>query len=79
MTWDQQFKDLNMWIAQASRLTEHPNYDEKYFRAVCFDTKGRHCRQGMDFRRAEDEDCYPIKWLWPDQISMLAAKWVAEC
>ena len=39
-----------------------------HFAALCFDQKGRRCRIGADFMRAEKDGAYPIWWIWPDQI-----------
>ena len=56
------------------RNTEHPpgeGWRGHHFTALCFDQKGRRCRIGSDFQRAEDEDAYPVWWVWPDQIASL--------
>lgn len=66
---NQQFDDFTQWVNKASSwLTRHPDYNEKCFKAICFDAKGRHCKMGGDFMRARDENTFPVRWLWPDQI-----------
>lgn len=73
---DQRFETFNQWVNCASDwLTDHPRYNEGAdypephpFRALCFDAKGRLCRNGVDFARARDEDVFPVRWLWPDQV-----------
>jgi hypothetical protein len=80
----QSFGTKAEWIARAQRvLTAHPEYRNTehdgpktgwrgyHFTALCFDQKGRRCRNGGDFQRAEDEGAYPIWWVWPDQIAAL--------
>lgn len=77
----QSFSCQQDWVNRASRvLTAHPEYrntehngPEKgwrgsHFTALCFDQLGRRCRCGADFRIAEEDDAYPIWWIWPDQI-----------
>lgn len=77
---NQQFNSHAEWVNFASRwLTNHPRYNNtehsknkpwrgEHFSALCFDAKGRRCRNGGDFKRAHDENSFPVKWLWPDQI-----------
>lgn len=79
----QSFSSKQQWINTAtSRLTSHPLYcntehGEKkgwrgaHFTALCFDQKGRSVRNGGDFQRAEDDNAYPVWWVWPDQIAGL--------
>lgn len=80
----QSFASKAQWINRASRvLTGHPEYHNTehdgpgkgwrgpHFTALCFDQKGRRCRIGADFMRADEEDAYPIWWVWPDQIAGL--------
>lgn len=79
----QSFGCLQDWINRASRaLTCHPEYrntehgDGKgwrgpHFTALCFDQKGRRCRNGGDMQRASDEGAFPVWWIWPDQIAGL--------
>lgn len=80
---NQQFDTFQEWVNKASSwLTRHEDYndtehgDEKgwrgrHFKAICFDSKGRLCYQGSDFMRARDEDTFPVRWLWPDQVPLL--------
>lgn len=77
----QSFKSHQDWVNRATRmLTDHPEYLDTqhperkgwqghHFTAMCFDQKGRRCRNGRDFQRAEDDGAYPIWWIWPDQIA----------
>jgi len=76
---NQQFDDHGQWVNKAnSWLTRHPDYrpqgHHNSFRAICFDTKGRLCRNGGDFARARDEDAFPVRWLWPDQVGPMHLK-----
>ena len=77
----QSFSCEQDWINRATRmLTGHPQYNntehgEKkgwrghHFTAMCFDQLGRRVRQGGDFKRATEENAYPVWWIWPDQIA----------
>ena len=69
------------WVNRARlQLTCHPEYHNTehggpakgwrghHFTTMCFDQKGRRCRIGSDFMRAEKEDAFPVWWIWPDQI-----------
>jgi len=70
---NQQFDSREEWINKGqSWLTRHPQWGE-HFKAICFDTKGRHVACGGDFRRAEEEGAFPVRWLWPDQVAQTAA------
>lgn len=73
--YDQQFDSFTQWVNKASSwLTRHPDYHERDFRVVCFDAKGRLCRIGKDFALARDEEAFPIKWIWPDQVAAIITK-----
>lgn len=76
--WNQQFDSKQEWINKGrSWLTRRQEMDSNghpYFKAVCFDTKNRLVSCGGDFQRAEDEDAFPVRWLWPDQIAEIAAQ-----
>lgn len=77
---NQQFSTFIEWVNKASSwLTRHPDFNSQGFRAICFDTKGRLCRCGRDFMRARDEDAFPVRWLWPDQVPELAASENHNC
>lgn len=79
----QSFASHSQWVAQAGRLTLHPDYHNtehdgpakgwrgNHFTALCFDQKGRRVRNGGDFRRADEEGAFPVWWVWPDQIAEL--------
>lgn len=53
-----QFSSFNNWCDKARRKFAGCGIPKH--RLICVDTKGRICVQGSDFRRAEDEGCYPI-------------------
>ena len=68
----QSFNTFAAWVNKASSwLTRHPDYDPTSFRATCYDARGRLCKSGKDFMRARDENTFPVKWIWPDQIDVL--------
>jgi len=70
---NQQFDSFQEWVNKGrSWLTRRQRIDSNdhpYNRAVCFDMKGRLVQNGGDFARARDEDAFPVRWLWPDQIA----------
>jgi len=60
----QSFSSEQEWINKASSwLTRHEKYHPSYFRALCFDSAGKICRNCGDFSSA----IYPVYWVWPDQ------------
>ena len=79
----QSFSCHQDWVNRASRvLTCHPDYKNTShlpikgwrgydFTTMCFDQKGRRCRNGADFQRAQDDDAFPVWWIWPDQIAAI--------
>ncbi|MEK1893180.1 MAG: hypothetical protein AAAB20_07865 [Rhizobium sp.] len=83
---DQTFDSHAQWVNRASSwLTCHVDYNNtehgdtkgwrgKHFTAMCFDSFGRPCHNGGDFRRAEEEGAFPVWWIWPDQIVDLIGK-----
>lgn len=76
--YDQQFSSMQEWVNKGrSWLTRRQMLDSSghpYFSAVCFDAKNRLVSNGGDFMRAEKEDAFPVRWLWPDQIAEIAAQ-----
>lgn len=86
----QKFDTFQQWVSRAtSWLTNHPEYNNTehgengwrghHFTALCFDMKGRRCRNGEDMQRARDEGAFPVWWIWPDQIiEALEAKSIQE-
>ena len=67
--YSQSFRSFEEWVNKASSwLTRRGPHE----RAVCFDTKGRVCRNGGDFMRARDEDAFPVRWMWPDDVAQAA-------
>lgn len=77
---DQTFDCFQQWVNRASSwLTCHPEFNDTeqgeskgwrghHFKALCFDSFGRRCRNGGDMQRAHDEGAFPVWWIWPDQI-----------
>ena len=51
------------WLARdplpSGRMSKKPNP------VVCEDAKGRTCRNGGDFRRAQEEGAFPVRFGWP--------------
>lgn len=72
---DQQFETFQTWVNKASSWLRRRG---EFVRAVCFDAKGRHCGIGRDFMRARDDDAFPVRFLWPDQIGSLAIRHKSE-
>lgn len=71
---NQRFDSFGQWVNKGrSWLTRHPDYSPECFRAVCFDAKGRHVKDGAGFMLADREGAFPVRWLWPDQIARMAA------
>lgn len=67
---NQQFDSFHEWVNKGrSWLTRRYSSGDPYYRAVCFDAKGRLVECGRDFMRARDEGAFPVRWLWPDQIA----------
>lgn len=65
---NQQFDSHAQWVNFASTwLTRHSDYHHKFFRTICFDTLGRRCQYGRQFREAKEQGTFPIRWWWPDQ------------
>lgn len=81
---DQRFDTFEQWVNKASSwLTRHPDYNNtehgekkgwrgNHFTAIAFDSFGRRCTCGYDMQRARDEGAFPVWWIWPDQIVILA-------
>ena len=83
---EQRFDNFDQWVSKASSwLTRHPHHNNTehggkkgwrgdHFTAICFDTAGRICRNGGDMMRARDEGCFPVRWVWPDEVPEMARK-----
>lgn len=79
----QSFSSHQDWVNRANRvLTWHPKYRNtehgegkgwrgEHFTALCFDQKGRRCRNGGDMRRSDEDNAFPVWWVWPDQVAEL--------
>lgn len=67
-----QFDSHDDWKKNKHRLMVHPNFHDVLFRPHCYDTMGRLCDSAVDFRRAQIENAFPVKWVWPDEIGNLA-------
>lgn len=68
---NQQFDTFVEWKNKASSwLTRRWRWEDDYEnRAVCFDAQGRVCSRGGHFMRADQENTFPVRWLWPEQIA----------
>lgn len=74
----QKFNSHIEWVNKASSwLTAHPNYGD-YFKAICFDSFGRICRNGGDMSRAKEDNAFPVYWVWPDQNLFEAIKEIQD-
>lgn len=72
---NQRFDSFEQWVDRAqSWLTRHPKFDQKFYRAVCFDSRGNILLVGGDFRDA----AYPVHWVWPDQNLFERIKLIQE-
>lgn len=67
---NQQFEHFPTWVNMASSWLTRRG---PHVHAVCIDAKGRACLMGKDFMRARDEDAFPVRWLWPEDVVALAA------
>jgi hypothetical protein len=74
---DQKFETFDRWVNKASSWLTRRGPDDH---AICYDTKGRLCRNGADFMRARDEGAFPVQWVWLDQVpeAMLAMEALAK-
>lgn len=64
---NQQFDTFQQWVNKASSWLTRRDDD-----VVCFDAKGRRCRIGADFMRADKEEAFPVRWIWLDEVPALA-------
>jgi len=72
---NQQFKDITEWVNKGrSWLTRRGSH----VHAICFDMKRRPILCGGDFMRARDEDAFPVRWLWPNQVARMAMSYDFE-
>ncbi len=53
---DGNFATFQNWVNHASRRIDGD--------AICFDSKGRRCRIGKDFMRADTEGTFPVYYTW---------------
>ena len=68
---NQRFDTFEQWVNKASSwLTRRGPHE----RAICFDTKGRICRNGGDMMRARDEGAFPVRWKWPEDVAAEAVE-----
>ena len=65
---NQEFRSFEEWCNKASSWLTRRGPD---IHAICYDRLGRHCTIGRDFMRARDEDAFPVRWLWPDQVASM--------
>lgn len=64
--WAGEFRDHADWVSFATtRLTG--TYDKLMgdeLRAICVDAKGRRCTMGGHFKRAQEENAFPVRYFW---------------
>ena len=61
---NQQFDSFTQWVNKASSwLTRYEGT------AICYDTKGRQCKNGGDMMRARDDASFPVRWIWDWQVA----------
>ena len=73
---DQRFDTYAQWVNKASSWLGRRGPHEK---AICLDTRNRLCAVGADFMRARDEETFPVRWLWPEDVAALATAQASEC
>jgi hypothetical protein len=73
---DQRFDTYAQWVNKAPSWLGRRGPHEK---AVCLDTRNRLCAVGADFMRARDEEAFPVRWLWPEDVAALATTQASEC
>lgn len=63
--WAGEFKSHADWVSFAThRLTGVYGTMGEAVSAICVDAFGRRCNIGADFRRAEEEGAFPIRYFW---------------
>lgn len=63
--WEGEFHSHADWVNFASkRLTVAYDSNGAQLRAICVDSVGRRCANGRDFKRADDEGTFPVRYFW---------------
>lgn len=65
---NQQFDTFQEWVNKASSWLTRRGRD---VHATCFDARGRVINDGAGFMRANKENAFPVRWLWPSQLETL--------
>lgn len=73
---DQRFDTYAQWVDMAPLWLGRRGPHEK---AICLDSRNRLCAIATDFARARDEEVFPVRWLWPEDVATLAAAQTSEC
>ncbi len=68
--YNQQFDSFDQRVNKASSWLTRRGIR---VHAICYDTQGRLVSNGGDFMRARDENAFPVRWIWPDQVARIAA------
>lgn len=67
--YNQRFDSFDEWVNKGRSWLTRRGPNEK---VICYDAKGRLVTNGGGFMLARDEGAFPIRWLWPDQVAILA-------
>lgn len=63
--WEGEFVSHGDWVNFASkRLTVAYDSNGSELKAICVDSLGRRCANGRDFKRAQNEDTFPVRYFW---------------
>jgi hypothetical protein len=63
--WAGEFRSHADWVSFAqSRLTGVRGSVGEEVKAICVDAFGRRCNVGADFRRAQEENAFPVRYFW---------------
>jgi hypothetical protein len=73
---DQRFDTYAQWVDKAPSWLGQRGPHEK---AICLDSRNRLCAIAPDFARARDEEAFPVRWLWPEDVATLAVALASEC
>lgn len=73
---DQRFDTYAQWVDMAPSWLGRRGPHEK---AICLDSRNRLCAIAADFARARDEEVFPVRWLWPEDVATLARAQASEC
>lgn len=63
--WAGEFRSHGDWVSFAThRLTGVRGSVGEEVKAICVDAFGRRCNIGADFKRAESEGAFPVRYFW---------------